>query len=66
MSTELHKVTDPAILARRKYLAIPGSAENIYKNQAYKFILVDYQHRKIRKPIYYAKYDSLHPIFLSV
>ena len=55
---ELHKVPDPASLARRKYLAIPGSAENIYRNQAYKFIIVDFQLLEIRKPLYYAKYNS--------
>ena len=49
---ELHKVPDPAILDRRKYLAIPGSAENIYRNQAYELIIVDFQLLEIRKPLY--------------
>ena len=53
---ELHKVPDPAILDRRKYLAIPGSAENIYRNQAYELIIVDFQLLEIGKPLYYAKY----------
>ena len=47
---ELHKVPDPASLARRKYLAIPGSAENIYKNQAYEFIIAYFQLLEVRKP----------------
>ena len=55
---ELHKVPEPASLARRKYLAILGSAENIYRNQAYKFIIVDFQILEIRKPLYYAKYSN--------
>ena len=51
LSPELNKVPDPAILARRKYLAIPGSAENIYRNQAYEFIIDDFQLLEIRKPL---------------
>ena len=55
---KLHRVPDPARLARRKYLAIPSSAENIYKNQAFKFIIVDFQLLEIRKPLYYAEYND--------
>ena len=55
---ELPKVPEPASLARRKYLAIPGSAENIYRNQAYECIIVDFQLLEIRKPLYYAEYNN--------
>ena len=55
-ATELEKVPNPAILDRKKYLAIPGSVENIYRKQAYELIIVDFQHRELRKPLYYANY----------
>ena len=54
----MHKVSDPASLARRKYLAIPGSAEDIYRNQAYEFVIADFQLLEVRKPLYYAKYND--------
>ena len=49
MKSELH----------RKYLAISGSTENIYRNQAYKLIIVDFQQLKIRKSLCSAKYNAL-------
>ena len=55
---ELHKFPDPASLARRKYWAIPVSAENIYRNQVYQFIIVDFQFLEKRKPLYYAKHNN--------
>ena len=50
-ATKLHKVPDPVSLARRKYLAIPSSAENVYRNQIYEFIIVDFQLLEIRKSL---------------
>ena len=44
--------------AAKSSQTIPVSAENIYRNQVYQFIIVDFQFLEKRKPLYYAKHNN--------